>query len=637
MFSVAMRHIPKPTATMGADDDRKLPASASLKAPSQGSTNPEVERTGDEAANGEENIPPDLSAIVDALPETVTDPSDDDDNWSRQVETDDTTIAQDDSFPIRSSSNLSNTSTTPQTTTTAPSPSTSSDAVPPPRGPELSMKEKLVQREREQRRERERARLKRSFVQSNANSSPAHQQPFALSATAIPRSSSDRDSCGGEDDAEEHESVVAHPPGDDEEAPQEQTLLGFNMERFLRNSESFPTLEPTAEEGETMLERFLSEPVEVGSAEPTTTNRNVSFKSAVGDRTESGLVGVSGSAVASVDQQRTLSMIVNASTDGDDGDHEIQDTEEAAPGAPSSDGGEPRFLQLTEADMLEMASIDHASIGNAPPSEREDSEVGELVSHHNPGNPRGTFSIDTPTTAMESGSQLSGEAQQHLQQQTRSTSVVDIVSNGSSERDIRRPTDRLPETHTAVPAPVAENRRNNMEPPQSPVPLDDVMDRDLMGVSPLHSRGGRLMIPSIPDYGAGDSEDRLSMLPSVVGGGDDRRRESEPLLPITSNTDVPPEIITRRAQSDSMILNEQRTRFMRFPSIRSAFDSVFSEVRSEDPEAKEAIESESSKYAASGILARGRLLEQVIAVVMLSLRQLLFFSSSQPSLNVSSP
>lgn len=73
---------------------------------------------------------------------------------------------------------------------------------------------------------------------------------------------------------------------------------------------------------------------------------------------------------------------------------------------------EPRVLRLTEAEIQEMAAIEHASIGNAPPSDRDaESLVGDLVGTFGTPNVEeaGTnFSQETPTTAMESGSLLSG-------------------------------------------------------------------------------------------------------------------------------------------------------------------------------------------------------------------------------------
>ena len=80
--------------------------------------------------------------------------------------------------------------------------------------------------------------------------------------------------------------------------------------------------------------------------------------------------------------------------------------------------GEPRrFFRLTEAEIQEMAAIEEASIGNAPPSEREEtfsesSLVGDLVGDL--VGPRGVerigdFSERTTTTALESLSVTSAD------------------------------------------------------------------------------------------------------------------------------------------------------------------------------------------------------------------------------------
>ena len=83
----------------------------------------------------------------------------------------------------------------------------------------------------------------------------------------------------------------------------------------------------------------------------------------------------------------------------------------------STAGDQPRFFRLTEAEIQEMAAIEEASIGNAPPSYRDtESLVGDLVGEFGntpsavgdndvDGDRAGTtFSQGTPTTAMESGS-----------------------------------------------------------------------------------------------------------------------------------------------------------------------------------------------------------------------------------------
>jgi hypothetical protein len=74
-----------------------------------------------------------------------------------------------------------------------------------------------------------------------------------------------------------------------------------------------------------------------------------------------------------------------------------------------------RILRLTEREIQEMAAIEEASIGNAPPSEREDtlSEVGDLVSpfremDHRDHDHLGSFSVNTRTTASVSNTSLGG-------------------------------------------------------------------------------------------------------------------------------------------------------------------------------------------------------------------------------------
>ena len=74
---------------------------------------------------------------------------------------------------------------------------------------------------------------------------------------------------------------------------------------------------------------------------------------------------------------------------------------------------QPRVLGLTEAEIEEMAAIDEASRSNAPPSDRDDisesSFVGELADFGGPTlDHAGNMSQGTPTTAMESGSMVSG-------------------------------------------------------------------------------------------------------------------------------------------------------------------------------------------------------------------------------------
>jgi hypothetical protein len=263
------------------------------------------------------------------------------------------------------------------------------------------------------------------------------------------------------------ESTVAHP---DEDVQADQEKLGFNMERFLRNSDSFnPELEPTAEDKATapnsnapdqgpVMERFLNDPVVVGtsseadipkSGAPTTSTevqRSVSFEvnmdvAATDENSELG-VGDDIRGVGSLPSfnETTPSIDANVSVlvHADDEDDDVardplimsmtsMDAQESVVSVEdgvmmpstsnnSSRNEEPRFLRLTEADMQEMAAIEEASIGNGPPSERSeedlsDSEIGELVDFrggHQAHDAAGNLSQDTPTTAMDSASMLSG-------------------------------------------------------------------------------------------------------------------------------------------------------------------------------------------------------------------------------------
>ena len=332
--------------------------------------------------------------------------------------------------------------------------------VPPvPSHPQLTLKERLVLRERQRRIETERARLKRQFALSNHHhhqqqhhhdSSSNHQAGGESSVDGLRETGS-----AAEDVTLGEESTRAH--ADEEAADQEK--LGFNMERFLRNSDSFnPQLEPTDEDHPTgfdqaavgtgatssaspgvLMERFLSEPVVVqpepsvgdgpnstGTIPSDDVQRAVSFDvdgrhsgmeeqeahresfapSSCGDATNiSGSVSVQ---IEDDDDEVTRDPLASAlSMDA------VESASDANSNAtPQAISEEPRVLRLTEADMQEMAAIEEASIGNAPPSEREEeilSEIGELADF-GPRylDPSGNFSQGTATTAQESASLISG-------------------------------------------------------------------------------------------------------------------------------------------------------------------------------------------------------------------------------------
>jgi hypothetical protein len=344
-------------------------------------------------------------------------PSDDDD-WSRQVETDETALGlsqflPEDSYPLMESVILEGATGAETSDNIIISDNDNNNT---PRHRELTLKEKLVMRERERRIETERARLKRQFALSNETT------PLTEHAEERTADLNSVDETLGE------ESIVAHP---DEESAEGR--LGFNMERFLRNSDSFvPQPEEPRMDQYLLMNRFLNDASGQG---PPDVTRSVSFDidAAVATAHEATAVHREylASAMASFGDISNTSGGVDASVlvqaDEDEvgrdplsatGSMDVQETTTSDVASSSASSvhatDEPRMLRLTEADMQEMAAIEDASIGNAPPSEREEmlSEIGELAdfgSNHRHGHDTaGNFSVDTPTTAMESGSQISG-------------------------------------------------------------------------------------------------------------------------------------------------------------------------------------------------------------------------------------
>ena len=251
---------------------------------------------------------------------------DDDDDWSRRVETD----------------------------------SQDHPDVHHPAPPELSLKEKLVLRERQRRIETERAKWKRQFALNNQSGEP----PVA-EEPAVP------------------------------EAPEE---LPYPMERFLQDTTTTTEESPQQPEQGVLMERFLHEAVVVENA----VQRSVSFDVVEPVPPTAELLHAGDHSVAATN----TSVLVEAD---DESAHEaIPSVADGSVDLESEMGSttheEPRVLRLTEADMEEMAAIEEASIGNAPPSERDDlSEVGDLAGFATYANPSHSVqSQDTPTTAMDS-------------------------------------------------------------------------------------------------------------------------------------------------------------------------------------------------------------------------------------------
>ena len=360
-----------------------------------------------------------------------------------------------------------------------------SQILPSPQQPELTLKEKLVLRERQQRIETERARLKRQF----ALSSTAEETDLVNESDGTMNYNQDvvnhpsaGSLLGGIDHTNdngrefEEESTRAHPDEEEAAADEANRRLGFNMERFLRNSESFhPELQHALEtdrnfqSGESatdatkgvVMERFLNDIVntnhmlpDVPSDQIVEPHRSVSFDVDAAMTTQdlphsvlsqslefqhqSLLASIHPSfgeeSAAGISLVSNASMRTEANTVRDDfyaaGNPPLYSTsslenmhenDRASLDDVSSrvSDDEPRVLRLTEADMLEMAAIEEASIGNAPPSDRDEvesySEIGELTDFGGSGGGMHRFLVgdpgftgpDTPTTALESTSQLS--------------------------------------------------------------------------------------------------------------------------------------------------------------------------------------------------------------------------------------
>ena len=399
--------------------------------------------------------------------------------------------------------------------------STHPAVVPTPQQPELTLKEKLVLRERQRRIETERARLKRQFALSAASNdesvemidgeTPPTGHHLDLDVTA-------EDALSNVNDQEfEEESTRAHPDEEDAAADEANRRLGFNMERFLRNSDSFHPGEFEAEENRVLdvsataetkgvvMERFLNELVENASRVPfnndeafgvvgrsndaatgvplSEPHRSVSFDvdamaaAPTGDNsqlrnnypqvavltlTHPSSFGEESGAGMSLASNASLRTEANTAREdifsvGDPPQYSsasvdvMQETDDVSQGQISShvSDDEPRVLRLTEADMLEMAAIEEASIGNAPPSDRDDvesySEIGEMTDFGGSGAAMNRFlgdatftSPDTPTTAMDSASQIS-----HRSAHRGGTSAVSSSSATNEHLEVEHVSDPL--------------------------------------------------------------------------------------------------------------------------------------------------------------------------------------------------
>jgi Divalent cation transporter len=376
-----------------------------------------------------------------------------DDNWSRQVETDDlvrvpSSVLEDD---LR-------------------------EEAPVPQREEPTLKEKLVERERQRRVETERARLKRHF--------------------ALRESVTEEE--GGDNEAAVDESVAGTVGEGSVVAPVEVLEEGgmtYPMERFLQGqgtnldehgATSRDPLRDVQNQG-VVMERFLQEPVVVEPAtddergHPNSTGeRNVSFDmdspgspprspalmnlrtSSMGSAPEE-VTATPPRSVNGMDYSVTLSTSIDVNTPGESGTsvggitfdddvariadlvgvdeaprrHTLDDQSSSLlPLESPTLGDQPRVLGLTQAEIEELAAIEDVSQQNAPPSDRDDlstsSFVGELVTDfgngmdHHGGT---TYSQGTPTTAMESTSIQSNRASEPTDDQRSMEEQASVDSN----------------------------------------------------------------------------------------------------------------------------------------------------------------------------------------------------------------
>jgi hypothetical protein len=358
---------------------------------------------------------------------------DDEDNWSRQVETDDTihhmtssvtgggsnTIDDDDD------ENGQGSSTVVVDNSDSPGQDNQSVLIPQPR-PLPTMKEKLVERERQRRVESERARWKRQFAMA-AHAEAEHDEDdnnngasggadtsgynFTSSAMADHDRSfvTDRNSVAGT----VGEDTVA--PIDTLEEDNNDSKMNYPMERFLQdrheteiedNGDRSNQNNNTKKETQgVVMERFLQEqPTGPANAFVTGAGGSSPSSSVAPSHADSAPNESSGRQIIS--NELPLLDLPSSDNTASNIDNEL-------PGEPIDDNEflspsqQPRVvLRLTEAEIQEMAAIDDASRSNAPPSERDDiSELGELVSDFGTGLTHidnHNMSQGTPVTAMES-------------------------------------------------------------------------------------------------------------------------------------------------------------------------------------------------------------------------------------------
>lgn len=443
---------------------------------------------------------------------------DDEDNWSRQVETDDliqrmpSSVTGGETNTIDDEDDGQGSSTIVAEIRDSPGQQQQPVLIPQPR-PQPTMKEKLVERERQRRVESERARWKRQFAMAAHAEAEHDEDDNNIGASGDTNARGSNMGYGVVNDNDNSfvtdRNSVAGTVGEDTVAPIE-TLeehnndpnMNYPMERFLQdqhgteiqvNGDRSDKINNIKNETQgVVMERFLQEQPTAQTAGFVTETRRSSSSSAIPSHLDSIPNGSSVDHI--IDNELTLiDLPSDDNTANNIGNELIGGNSFISPSQ------QPRVvLRLTEAEIQEMAAIDDASRSNAPPSERDDmSELGELVSDFATGLTHidnQNMSQGTPVTAMESVTSSVGNP----------ISQITVLSGSSSNHNI----------------------------------LDDIEGHSLSSNIVVSSAGGDVSLTGNPpsevtrdddDDGDGDAmlSPRSSQVPSEI-------------LPATTIVDVPP-------------------------------------------------------------------------------------------------
>ena len=362
--------------------------------------------------------------------------------------------------------------------------------------PERTLKEKLVERERQKRIETERARLKRQFALSNGGAMEVEENLELAkengSVVGTVGGGSSVAAAAADMDDEKQSEKLGYAM---------ERFLSESGHVVVNGDDLKPKSQ--AESGGVVMERFLSEPIVVSSIDveeqgilddlmpdlhiseipsdlPNTSLHeapaSVTFDDA--NAVQSHPEDLSQAGHPNFEEDENVSLLLtenvhhltaNDSMDANSNgavemgtlsdldrfsDHGIN----ALRGGPTHNGSHgldvsssdsslhsvdpsTRVLRLTEREIQEMEAIEEASIGNAPPSEREDtlSEVGDMVGSFPDLTNRamdmlGSYSVNTRTTASVSNTSVGGNQSAGVrsqEQEPADASSIDDIATAS--------------------------------------------------------------------------------------------------------------------------------------------------------------------------------------------------------------